>query len=144
MSYTIEQLNAAVESNEQFSNRWSNNWHTFKEFAESDWEPVLDADGNEVKEPASWNKDTLVTKHRDKGWKGVDLPGIGRAELIDEHGGMDQGSSYYFVFTVTDAAGKVRTFKRDGWYASHDGGYYDGPTYEAKPVERVVTEWVEA
>lgn len=116
MTYTIKGLDAAVEGDPRFEARWCNNWHQFYYAIKSD-----NPDG-----------------------AGVDLPGIGRAVYVDEYGGEEQGYDYYYIFTVTDAAGEVRTFKRDGWYASHDGGYYDGPTYEAKPVQRVVTDWVEA
>lgn len=80
-------------------------------------------------------------------WSGrydpVELPGIGAARTI--HDGTDNGETaangYYFVFTITDADGNVRTFKRDGWYASHEGGELDGPTYEVQAVQRLVTFW---
>lgn len=71
--------------------------------------------------------------------EGYDTP-IGLLKYVDEFGGEDQGSSYWFVFSLTQE-GLTRTFKRHGWYASHDGGYYDGPTTEVKPVEKTIVVW---
>jgi hypothetical protein len=75
----------------------------------------------------------------------VDLPGIGTATTIHDGTENDEtaANGYYFVFTITDPDG-VRTFKRDGWYASHYGGELDGPTFEVKAVQRVVTFWEES
>ena len=32
-------------------------------------------------------------------------------------------------------------FKKAGWYASHDGAYWDGDCSEVKPVQRMTTFW---
>lgn len=98
------------------------------------------------------HKGEQVTHHyearTDSGWDmveeyaggdGYDLP-IGHLTLIDSFGGEGQGDSYWMVLRLTQ--GDVeRTFKMDGWYASHDGGYYDGPFTEVKPVQKMITVW---
>ena len=35
-------------------------------------------------------------------------------------------------------------YRKDGWYASHDGEYWDGRVYPTKPVEKMITVWVRA
>lgn len=32
-------------------------------------------------------------------------------------------------------------FRKAGWYASHDGAYWDGDCREVKPVQRMTTFW---
>ncbi|MFE5290148.1 hypothetical protein ACFRAQ_34715 [Nocardia sp. NPDC056611] len=72
------------------------------------------------------------------------LPGIGVIDdLAASHGGEGQGDEYWLVFAVKDDAGQTRMFQRDGWYASFDGGHYDGPTFEVHPVQKVVTVYEE-
>lgn len=68
----------------------------------------------------------------------VHLPGVGVATLVETYGGMDQGEERWFVFKVTDADGEERLFRRNGYYASYDGSYFDGPTEEVKSVAKVV------
>lgn len=74
----------------------------------------------------------------------VEFPGIGRIEMVESFGGEGEGDQYWFVFKITDADGNVRFFRRNGWYASFNGGYYDGPTEEVKPAEKTITVWVKA
>jgi hypothetical protein len=73
------------------------------------------------------------------GDKRYSLPSFGTLSGVEEYGGEGQGEDYWFIFKVLGPQGNVRFFKRDGWYASYDGGYYDGPTFEVKPVEKLVT-----
>lgn len=68
--------------------------------------------------------------------------GFGRIELEDTFGGEGQGDQYWFVFKITDDNGEVRYFRRDGWYASFNGGYYDGPTEEVVAQEKTIIVWV--
>ncbi|OHU63987.1 hypothetical protein [Mycobacteroides chelonae] len=68
--------------------------------------------------------------------------GFGHIEVVDSFGGESQGDQYWFVFKITDDNGGVRYFRRDGWYASFDGGYYDGPTNEVVEQEKTITVWV--
>lgn len=70
------------------------------------------------------------------------VPGLGTVKVVKSYGGEGQGDQYWFVLQVqmedgTD--GFLRFFKKSGWYASHDGGYYDGDFTEVKPFERTVT-----
>jgi hypothetical protein len=58
-------------------------------------------------------------------------------EVVSSYGGEGQGDQYWMVVSVSDGE-TTRYFRKDGWYASYDGGYLDGDTYEVKPVERLV------
>jgi hypothetical protein len=60
------------------------------------------------------------------------------AKRIAEYGGEGQGDDYWVVISITDGE-TTRYFRKDGWYASYDGGSLDGETYEVKPVEKLVT-----
>lgn len=73
------------------------------------------------------------SKGEREGWTG---------ELVKSHGGEGQGDQYWMVISVSDGK-TTRHFRKDGWYASYDGGYLDGETYEVKPVERLVTYYEE-
>lgn len=66
------------------------------------------------------------------------IPGVGVIEVVEDEGGEGQGDEYWFVLKITDGE-SVRFFRMDGYYASYDGGYYDGELKEVHPVERVVT-----
>lgn len=65
-----------------------------------------------------------------------EIDGLGKIELIDEFGGEGQGDDYWVVFKVGD-----QLFRKDGWYASYDGGELDGELYEVEPVEVQRTEY---
>lgn len=69
----------------------------------------------------------------------VKVPDIGTVEVVENFGGEGLGSSMHMIFVVTDHFGTVRHFKKIGWYASHDGGYWEGPFIEVTPAERTVT-----
>jgi hypothetical protein len=137
MTYSIADLEAAIEDE---TTPWEGDWGEFDdEITKKVDYPDCDSTDPDAIE-MSWDKGRFY-KRVPRERVGVDLPGIGFATHVDGFGGMDQGSDYYFVFTITDAEGGVRTFKRDGWYQSHDGGYYEGPTTEVKPVEKTITVW---
>lgn len=67
------------------------------------------------------------------GWKAVEecaygdgheTP-LGTLTLVEQHGGEGQGDQYWIVIRLTQ--GDVsRTFKKEGWYASHYGHEFDG------------------
>lgn len=62
------------------------------------------------------------------------------AERVAEHGGEGEGDQYWVVVSISDGV-TTRYFRKDGWYASYDGGYLDGETLEVKPVEKVVVHY---
>lgn len=57
-----------------------------------------------------------------------------KPEKVDDYGGMDMGSELWVVFKIGD-----QLFKKSGWYASHDGSYWDGDLSEVKPVQKTIT-----
>jgi len=75
--------------------------------------------------------------------KSVVIPGLGKVGYVEQHGGEGEGDQYWLVFSVVMESdldkGMVRYFKKPGWYASYDGGHYDGELFEVTPQERVVT-----
>jgi len=60
------------------------------------------------------------------------------AKVVATYGGEGQGDQYWVVISISDGE-TTRYFRRDGWYASYDGGYLDGPTSEVAPKEKVIT-----
>jgi len=60
------------------------------------------------------------------------------AKVVSEYGGEGKGDQYWMVVSLSDGE-TTRYFRKDGWYASYDGGSLDGDTYEVKPAERLVT-----
>lgn len=60
------------------------------------------------------------------------------AKVVAEYGGEGQGDDYWVVISLSDGL-FTRYFRRDGWYASYDGGYLDGETYEVRPQQKLVT-----
>jgi hypothetical protein len=69
----------------------------------------------------------------------ITVPGCGRVTVVEDFGGEGEGERYYLIFRVDFEDGSCRYFKMNGWYASYDGGYYDGPFEEVKPVDRTIT-----
>lgn len=69
----------------------------------------------------------------------INVPGLGRVTVVEIFGGEGEGDRYYLVFRVEAEDGTVRFFKMNGWYASHDGGHFDGPFEEVKAVEKTIT-----
>ncbi len=65
------------------------------------------------------------------------------AKVVAEYGGEGQGDEYWVVISLSDGV-LTRYFRRDGWYASYDGGYLDGDTYEVRPQEKVITVYEKA
>lgn len=70
----------------------------------------------------------------------VVFAGVGELHLVEEkdapygEGGRD--GEMYAIVSVGD-----RYFKRQGYYASFEGGGLDGPTIEVKPGEVKVRTW---
>ena len=135
MTYTIEELDEAIE-NEETS--WNGDWNEFEELLDETTEWVKVPEGTEG--ARSFDHGKTFEKSLPKAVIGADLPGIGRAIGIDQFGGEGLGDDYWIVFKVTSDDGE-RIFKRNGYHASFDGSYLDGPTTEVKSVEKVVTVW---
>ncbi|WPH57739.1 hypothetical protein [Mycobacterium phage WXIN] len=123
MSYTIDELNAAIRDEES---DWEGSWFEFSWLMESDNE---------------WRETESGRQYVPKTQPGVSIPGIGRAVQLAQHGGMDQGSDLWLVFEVTDEHGAKRIFRRTGYWMSYSGGEYDGPTEEVEPVQKLITVW---
>ena len=136
MTYTIEQLDEAIEDE---STEWEGNWGEFEDLAERTFEYREVPEGTEG---AAFHRYSKVWKKRfDLDVPGVAIPGIGQAVAVDRFGGEGEGDDYWFVFKVTEPNGNERIFKRNGWYASYDGGYYEGPTEEVVEGEKVIRVW---
>lgn len=141
MTYTVEDIDEAIENEDTY---WEGSWDEFHEVAGSSQEAVLDGLGRPVTETLTYRSGSRErsyqsTVFRDKGWKGTEIAGIGRATLVDEFGGEGQGDDYFIIFSVTEPNGNVRLFKRNGYHQSHDGSYLDGPTEEVRETQEVIT-----
>lgn len=89
-----------------------------------------------------WELETYNSDTNSWTYEPDSLEGIGTVEIAEVVGGSEGGGEeHWIVIKVTDESGGIRYFKRDGWYASYDGGYLDGPTTEVKPVERPKIYW---
>lgn len=66
--------------------------------------------------------------------------GVFTAEFVacEADGPAHDSEVYYVVLSLSDGV-TTRYFKRDGWYASYDGGHLDGDVYEVHPEVRQVT-----
>ncbi|ANA86183.1 hypothetical protein SEA_LOZINAK_19 [Gordonia phage Lozinak] len=142
MTYTIADINEYVDT--------IGGWYELRELVERDQERVIDPQPDEIG-IGQWVDDRrqLRGPANDRGWSpyvyrpldepGVAIPGVGHAVMVEQHGGEGQGDEYWYVFKITDDAGNERLFRRNGWYQSYDGGSYDGPTEEVKPVQKTIT-----
>lgn len=138
MSYTVDELNTAIE--EDTEERWEGNWYGFYDRAENTHEYVKVPEG--TKGAHSFDGGKTFEKYLPKAEPGVEIPGLGRAHLVEDHGGGEgSGEERWFVFAVTDAGGNVRHFRRNGYYASFVGSNFDGPTEEVRSVEKLVSVW---
>ena len=68
--------------------------------------------------------------------KTLEVPGLPTLKPVEAYGGEGEGDDYWVVFQCGD-----QYFRKDGWYASYDGGYLDGELYEVKPKQVTVTEF---
>lgn len=60
-------------------------------------------------------------------------------KYTDNYGGEGKGDEYWIVFTVSDGE-TIRSVKMEGYYSSHDGGYYD-EWHETFPELQTITVW---
>ncbi|MBF6085172.1 hypothetical protein IU485_27750 [Nocardia cyriacigeorgica] len=128
MSYTIDDLHRALVK-----------WGNAHPEREGEWDDEDDPIDDEPDNNA-WH---LILEALESGEKKIDLPDIGTLHLAESFGGEGEGDRYWFAFSITDANGQQRWFRRDGWYASHYGGEYEGPTTEVHPVQTIITVYQE-
>lgn len=82
-----------------------------------------------------WNKWDEVAEYQPVFF----LPGLGRVEVIHHDGGGEGATDMQMVFQVTSLIdGSQRLFAINGYWVSHDGGYWDGPFKETTRQEKVV------
>jgi hypothetical protein len=76
----------------------------------------------------------------DYAWNGDRETPIGLLTMVEQEGGEGQGDQYHMVIRLTQ--GDVsRTFKMQGWYASHHGHEFDGPFTEVSKKKKTITVW---
>lgn len=101
-------------------------------------------------------------KYTQKGWKNEEYTSKGEQILYDEgsfessghkfeheerYGGMDMGSEYWIVFSVTNLADSsdVVYYKVPGWYQSHYGSELEWDSlFEVSRKEKTIMVWEEA
>lgn len=71
-------------------------------------------------------------------WQDV---GYFKVRRVDSYGGEGGGEEYWMVLEV-EFSDVIKTFELSGYYASYDGGYYN-EIKEVKPMDKVITVWVE-
>ena len=92
---------------------------------------------------ADLNAEVAKLGGSDEGWYtlawGADheVPGIGIANKVEYHD-EEFETRCWLVVSIKDDTGNVRLFKRNGWRASHDDSYLDGPTVEVEKRTEMV------
>ena len=132
----------------QWDNQAGHSWRsaregTFEEFAITNYLNEDDEVYDEVKgeyvpvtELSTFDTDYIWQEFHGEGGKGTRDGWT--AEVVTSYGGEGDGDQYWMVISITDSI-TTRFFRKDGWYASYDGGYLDGETYEVQPKEKLVT-----
>lgn len=88
-----------------------------------------------VEENDGWRE--LPGRHHPKPIEGIE----GLVCQIDSFGGEGLGDQAWVVIQITQTDGEYRTYRKDGYYASHDGFYWDGEFTEVRAVEKTVIVW---
>lgn len=106
-------------------------------------------------------KESLNTEHKYAGYTGKEYQAEGKLIIRDEgnfdyeghkfdfeeqYGGMDMGSEYWIVFSVTNLADSsdVIYYKVPGWYQSHYGSELEwGSLFEVSRKEKTIMVWEE-
>jgi hypothetical protein len=130
MSYTAADIDEIVD--DEFG-PWSGNWDNFIGQAGATHEYAEVPEGTE----GAFLSGGVFKAVVPKAVLGVTLPGIGHVTAVERD--VRQNDEYFAILKVTDADGNERLFRRSGWYASHYGGEYDGPTFEVRPIEKLIT-----
>lgn len=134
MSYTIADLEDAIENEDT---EWEGSWHEFEESVDNT---------HEYRDVPAHTDGAYFDRYNER-WRakfeldepGAAIPGIGQAVLVEQFGGEGQGDQLWFVFRVTDADGEDRLFRKSGYYASYDGGEYDGDLDEVVEAQVLTT-----
>lgn len=69
----------------------------------------------------------------------IQIPGVGRLEVVATHGGEGQGDQAWVVVSITDAFGDVKLYRKDGYYSSFEGADFDSELREVVVKEKVVS-----
>jgi hypothetical protein len=143
----VEELLLGFVSNNDDDDEW-HEWHEWESLAKKEiWKKAFPDDiepGYDYKTSDGGKWRAWRQRYSDffKNWEPklyVTVPDLGRVRVAEQFGGEGQGDQYYMVFEVVFDDDTTRHFTINGWYASYDGGYYDGPLVEVKPVQKVVT-----
>lgn len=79
----------------------------------------------------------------DRAGSSIALADIGTLRLIENIGGEGEGDYAALIFTVTDATGNTRLFRKEGYYASFHGTDWDGTFAEVEAYDKTVTDYRE-
>lgn len=112
--------------------------------------PAYDEDGEpvEYEYTQTYAGETYTSKvHLDSwhAWEELEgtplfLPGLGRVEVIESDTGGEGATDMQMVFQVTSLIdGFQRLFAIEGYWLSHDGGYWEGPFHKVDRKTKVVT-----
>jgi hypothetical protein len=104
---------------------------TFEDYLKDYFRDAFDGDDHEL----DLDTDQIWQNLHSEGGEGTKDGFTGKVEA--SFGGEGEGDQYWMVISVSDGT-TTRYFRRDGWYASYDGGYLDGETYEVSPKEKVI------
>lgn len=88
-------------------------------------------DFEEDKDDYSWDAFTEIEE--------VNVNGVVVKQVEKQGGGEGSGEHMHVVFSFTFPDGQVEYWRKEGYYASFDGGYWDGDFSKVQPVQRVVT-----
>ncbi len=118
-----------------FESKYYSSWQDYAsyEYDEEDFENYLPSDSS-----GAWEA-LLNYVPRDKGFTSEGL--TARVEATQHDGPAHDPEVYFVVFSLSDGK-TTRYFKRNGWYASYDGGHLEeGENSEVFPKEIVVKDW---
>ena len=71
--------------------------------------------------------------------EGVDIPGVGHVSREAQHGGEGEGDQAWVVLRIEHEDGQTKYYRKDGYYASFDGMYFDADFTEVTPTPKTIT-----
>lgn len=87
--------------------------------------------------PSAWMDQGISDDDYDDDEIGIELKKLGSFEVVDEHGGENEGSDYYAIYYFKDHDVYI---KFSGWYASHVGSEYEEMN-QVYPKQEVITNY---